>query len=99
MKRRYRWRWRSGPVVVFPDEPTSGLDPKSRRDAAAGAAAEGDDAVLTTHFLEEADLLCDRSPLSPTETSVRGFARVPQERVGRRVFAHDDVRRVAREVG
>ena len=39
------------------------------------------------------------SPSSPTGTSVRGVARVPQERVGGRVFAHDDVRRVAREVG
>ena len=49
--------------VVFLDEPTSGLDPTSRRDAwrLIRAAAEGGRCVvLTTHFLEEADLLCDR---------------------------------------
>ena len=48
--------------VVLLDEPTSGLDPKSRRDAwrLIRAAAKGRCVVLTTHFLEEADLLCDR---------------------------------------
>ena len=48
--------------VVLLDEPTSGLDPRSRRDAwkLIRAAAKGRCVVLTTHFLEEADLLCDR---------------------------------------
>ena len=48
--------------VVLLDEPTSGLDPVSRRDAwrLIRAAAKGRCIVLTTHFLEEADLLCDR---------------------------------------
>ena len=49
--------------VVLLDEPTSGLDPRSRRDAwrlIRGAAEEGRCVILTTHFLEEADALCDR---------------------------------------
>jgi hypothetical protein len=48
--------------VVFLDEPTSGLDPQSRRSVwellqrfKAGRAI-----VLTTHYMDEADLLCDR---------------------------------------
>ena len=89
--------------VVFLDEPTSGLDPKSRRDAwrLIRAAAEGGRCVvLTTHFLEEGGSpVRSRRHHLRRETSVRGVARVPQERVGGRVFAHDDVRRVAREVG
>jgi len=51
-----------GPSVVLLDEPTTGMDPWSRRSAWDFIRAQkpGRTVVLTTHFLEEADLLSDR---------------------------------------
>ncbi|MDR2983967.1 MAG: ATP-binding cassette domain-containing protein [Nocardiopsaceae bacterium] len=52
------------PVVVFLDEPTTGLDPQSRSnlwDHIRGLRERlGTTVFLTTHYLEEADALCDR---------------------------------------
>jgi ABC-2 type transport system ATP-binding protein len=51
------------PRAVFLDEPTSGLDPQSRAhmwDEIRRLRAEGMTIFLTTHYLEEADALCDR---------------------------------------
>jgi ABC-2 type transport system ATP-binding protein len=51
------------PSVLFLDEPSAGLDPQSRIamwDAVRGLRAEGITVVLTTHYMEEADSLCDR---------------------------------------
>ncbi len=51
------------PQVLFLDEPTSGLDPQSRLalwEILAEIHAEGQTVVLTTHFMEEADKLCER---------------------------------------
>ena len=52
------------PSVAFLDEPTSGMDPYSRRFTweviRRRAADKNTTVVLTTHFLDEADLLCDR---------------------------------------
>ncbi|MBI2874856.1 MAG: ABC transporter ATP-binding protein [Firmicutes bacterium] len=51
------------PVVVFLDEPTTGLDPQARRDlwaAISGLRGEGKTVILTTHYMEEAEQLCDR---------------------------------------
>jgi len=50
------------PKIVFLDEPTTGLDPENRRQLwAILAEARGDKAmVLTTHSMEEADVLCSR---------------------------------------
>jgi ABC-2 type transport system ATP-binding protein len=51
------------PKVLFLDEPSAGLDPQSRIamwDAVQGLREEGITVVLTTHYMEEADELCDR---------------------------------------
>jgi ABC-2 type transport system ATP-binding protein len=50
------------PVIVFLDEPTTGLDPQSRRNFWAlinSIKAKGKTIVLTTHYMDEAELLCD----------------------------------------
>ncbi|CAN5520528.1 ABC transporter ATP-binding protein [soil metagenome] len=51
------------PRVLFLDEPTAGLDPQSRLalwDIMRGFHADGQTILLTTHYMEEADQLCDR---------------------------------------
>lgn len=51
------------PQLVFLDELTTGLDPQSRHaiwDLVRGVRARGKTVVLSTHFMEEAERLCDR---------------------------------------
>jgi ABC-2 type transport system ATP-binding protein len=51
------------PELVFLDEPTTGLDPQSRRELHAEIARmkqDGHTVLLTTHYIEEAEQLCDR---------------------------------------
>ncbi len=51
------------PLVVFMDEPTVGLDPQARRmiwGLIASLKKGGITIMLTTHYIEEADALCDR---------------------------------------
>jgi len=51
------------PKIFFMDEPTTGLDPQARRnlwDLVREIRDKGTTVIITTHYMEEAELLCDR---------------------------------------
>lgn len=74
------------PKVIFLDEPTTGLDPRSRRNVwglVSSLAAEGVTILLTTQYLEEADVLSDSIVLlSNGRIAANGTAEDLKRRVG-----------------
>ncbi len=51
------------PQIIFLDEPTTGLDPQARRnlwDLIRSIRDDGATVIITTHYMEEAEVLCDR---------------------------------------
>jgi ABC-2 type transport system ATP-binding protein len=51
------------PIIFFMDEPTTGLDPQARRnlwDLVEHVRDRGISVILTTHYMDEAEVLCDR---------------------------------------
>ena len=73
--------------VVFMDEPSTGLDPASKHqlwDVIASAKGKQKGMVLTTHSMEEADVLCERiAIMADGEIQCIGPAHVLKRRVGK----------------
>ena len=80
------------PSVLFLDEPSIGLDPQIRRqmwDVIRKTKIEGRTVVITTHYIEEAEALCDRvGILSRGKLIVLDCPRALKARVGEYVVEH-----------
>lgn len=82
------------PELIFLDEPTTGLDPQARLwiwDALRDIKKEGRSLVLTTHYMEEAEVLCDRvAIMDQGEILVTGKPQdLIEKHIGREVVEFD----------
>jgi len=81
---------RRRPRLLFLDEPTAGMDPRARADTwelVRGLRAGGTTVVLTTHYMDEAEQLCDRLAIldrgrivadgTPTEVTADRWSPAP----------------------
>ncbi|TDD84772.1 ABC transporter ATP-binding protein [Actinomadura darangshiensis] len=92
------------PELLFLDEPTAALDPQARRnlwDVLREISTEGRSIVLTTHYMDEAESLCDRVAimdagkilkLGPPAVLVRGLDAPARISVASGVLAVEDAR-------
>ncbi|MQY08324.1 ABC transporter ATP-binding protein [Actinomadura macrotermitis] len=92
------------PELVFLDEPTAALDPQARRnlwDVLREINTEGRTIVLTTHYMDEAEILCDRVAImdrgrilemGPPATLVRGLAAPTRVSVASGTLTPEDAR-------
>jgi len=75
------------PVILFLDEPTTGLDPQARRHlwgVIRRIRSEGKTIVITTHYMEEAEELCDRVAIMD---SGKIIANAPPQELIRQLLA------------
>jgi ABC-2 type transport system ATP-binding protein len=92
------------PELVFLDEPTAALDPQARRnlwDVLRAINTDGRTIVLTTHYMDEAEILCDRVAImdhgrilrsGPPATLVRDLNAVARVSITSGVLSADDAR-------
>jgi lipooligosaccharide transport system ATP-binding protein len=92
------------PQIIFLDEPTTGLDPQARHliwDRLKSLTASGRTLILTTHFMDEAERLCDRVAIMDRGALIAEDA--PRRLIGAQIEPHvveifgDGVREFARD--
>jgi len=90
------------PRVLFLDEPTAGLDPQSRLavwELVRGLRRQGITVLMTTHYMEEADQLCDRvAIIDHGKILVNGTPAELKQRVGGQTMMEIHVANVSPEL-
>jgi lipooligosaccharide transport system ATP-binding protein len=77
------------PQIIFLDEPTTGLDPQARHliwDRLKSLCASGRTLILTTHFMDEAERLCDRVAIMDNGALIAEDA--PRRLIGAHIEPH-----------